>query len=180
METIMNMTITIGKRSYTFESYEIANKFIEEIIESEKYSDGMLEVANCNSYNVLSTLANSDNIKLDVFKKLLHYRSDRVIKGLIRNDKFPEYINKEDLDFIINTFSYETLEYLCGELDELSPELLEYGFRKLMDLNNKEIAYSLARNSNLPLNCLKELAECADLNTSMEAHDRLKSAIDYI
>ena len=176
----MEMKIKIGSKEHSFNSYEVANEFIDNIVDSDSYNFLLKDLAESNSYSILSNLANSDKLTLEVYKKLIRSRSEDVINNLIRSSKFKEFVCKEDLEYIIDTFPYEVIETLARYIEHVPEELFDFCYKKLISVNIKEITCQLARNSFLPINYLKELAENEDLTIAKYAKEELVRMIERI
>ena len=176
----MDMTIKIGKKDYSFNSYEIANEFIKIVENSEKYSDAINDIVKSNSYELMSTLADSDNLQKEVFDKLILVQSSGIKKTLIGNKNFSKFADRRSIFFLMCTSSYETLIVLARNLNKLPIDILEFAYEKLIELNIKEINYALAENWDLPPNCLKELAENEDIAIANEARKGLRRIVERI
>jgi hypothetical protein len=176
----MVIRLIINNVEVKLKGYDSIKDLTQQLPDKEGYEAIYHELAKLPSADVREVVAWKDNLGEDTVKLLLDDSSPTVLERIIRNDKFPKFADKEMLIKILNTQLKDVLENLADNVEEFNEGIRDWLCNELLKQKDPGIRMKLARNQDVPLNILGELAKDDDEDVATKAKESLERKIGLL
>jgi hypothetical protein len=157
---------------------EVGIEFTKDILnclpEDKKYSDVYHEMAQSSIASIRSIASYKEDISEETAKLLLRDKDDKVLENIVGNKMAYSVADNEDVDYIIENGSQSTIFSLVSNLDSFDDISTNKIYAKLLEMDNLDLTYEIARSYGTPKSILKKLAKYSDPDIAKAAKDSLE------